>query len=387
MTRNELSKLVLLGQEGDRSALGEIYMLTYNSAFNKICSAIDNEDDVEDVLQDCYVSMISNLGSLKEPQSFEKWFNTIIANKIKDYKKKKSPVILDENEYNALSNLPEDNPDCIPHESIERTDNIEVIRKLVSELSDKNRQSIEMHYFENKSISEIADELDISENTVKARLYNARNEIKQKSKLNTKKILITILIIVLLAVITVFTVSSTDEIFSKILYKFHNAYGESKVDSYYLDDYPQTIEEFYTLSYIPKGFELYEIYMPEETQIYYETYLCNETRLTFKQCTLNRIGSFDNENSEVTTEIINGFEVMCLKNHIYSLYSWNNENYTFSLNISDGNFPREEAVKIIEGIIKKDSSFFVRYSQISRVAMLSASNSTYQSFPAISICV
>ena len=82
-------------------------------------------------MQDCYVSVISNLGNLKEPESFEKWFSTIITNKIKDYKKKKSPVILDENEYNALSNSPEENPDSIPHENIEHADNIEIIRKIV----------------------------------------------------------------------------------------------------------------------------------------------------------------------------------------------------------------------------------------------------------------
>ncbi len=354
MTRNELSKLVLLGQEGDRSALGEIYMLTYNSAFNKICSAIDNEDDVEDVLQDCYVSMISNLGSLKEPQSFEKWFNTIIANKIKDYKKKKSPVILDENEYNALSNLPEDNPDCIPHESIERTDNIEIIRKLVSELSDKNRQSIEMHYFENKSISEIADELDISENTVKTRLYNARNEIKQKSKLNTKKILITILIIVILAVITVFTVSSADEIFSKILYRFSDTYVDYQVDKHYLDDCPETVEEIYAPAYIPENYILYEktAIVPSESFLnYYEFYRSDNGYIVYEQMPLSSRGSFDSDEKNIKTVVINGYEVMCSVNSNGASYFWNNNNYIFTLEINPNKLPEEEHIKIIENVI------------------------------------
>ena len=58
---------------------------------------------------------------------------------------------------------------------------------------------------------------------------------------------------------------------------------------------------------------------------------------------------------KITTEIINGFEVMCLKNPVHSFYSWNNENYTFSLTVSEGDFPHEEAVKIIEGIVKTDN--------------------------------
>ena len=150
MTRTELTELVLLAQKGDKSALEQIYLLTYNSAFNKIQSSIKNEDDTEDVLQSCYLTVIEKIGELKEPESFEKWFNRIVANRIKDYKKKKAPILLDESEYNALSNSAEENSNLIPHEHIERADNIDAMRTLIGELSAKNRRIIEMHYMEKK---------------------------------------------------------------------------------------------------------------------------------------------------------------------------------------------------------------------------------------------
>ena len=354
MTRNELTELVLLAQKGNKSALEQIYLLTHNSAFNKINCAIDNADDAEDVLQDCYVSVISNLGNLKEPESFEKWFNTIITNKIKDYKKKKSPVILDENEYNSLSNSPEENSDAIPHENIEHEDNIEIIRKLVSELSDKNRQSIEMHYFEDKSISEIAEELDVSENTVKTRLYNGRKEIKRKAKLNAKKLLITILVLILLAVITAFAVSSADEVFSKILYKFHNTYTDYQVDEYYLEDCPETVEEIYAPAYIPENYVLYEktAFVPSESVLnYYEYYRADNCYIVFEQMPLSSRGSFDSDDKNIKTVVINGYEVVCAVNSHGASYFWNNNSYIFVLEINPNKLPEEEHIKIIESVI------------------------------------
>ena len=58
MTRTELTELVIQAQKGDDSALEQIYLLTYNSAFNKIHRSIKNKDDTEDVLQSCYLTVI-----------------------------------------------------------------------------------------------------------------------------------------------------------------------------------------------------------------------------------------------------------------------------------------------------------------------------------------
>ena len=60
MTRNELTDLVLLAQNGDKSALEQIYLLTYNSAYNKIFSAVNNAEEAEDLVHDWFVSVISN---------------------------------------------------------------------------------------------------------------------------------------------------------------------------------------------------------------------------------------------------------------------------------------------------------------------------------------
>jgi RNA polymerase sigma factor (sigma-70 family) len=352
MTRKELTDLVLLAQNGDKSALEQIYLLTYNSAYNKIFSAVNNAEEAEDLVHDCFVSVISNLSNLKEPKSFEKWFNAIIFNKIKDYKKKSTPVLLDEQEYNTLSNLHEENTEYIPFEKLERNDNIELTRKLVNELSDKNRQSIEMHYFENKSISEIADELNVSENTVKSRLHNGRNEIKRKAKVNTKKILITILIIVLLASITAFTVSSSGRFFSKILYKFHETFGELIGDPIHLKTAPKYFLDVYTLSYVPEGYALEK---EKLTSIYvrYEFENANKDTLCFEQRT--KVGSdyyIDSESGYSIIEEIEEFDVYYRFTDKNYHYAWNDGKCSIKMK-SSVKLSNEEIIFIIDGITVK----------------------------------
>ena len=359
MTRTELTELVVLAQKGDKSAIEQIYLYTRNSVINKAYHETNNMDDAEDILQTCYLTVIEKIGDLKEPESFEKWFNTLVNNKIKDFKKKKSPVLLDGSESNILNSEPETNDAYIPHKALERKDNADTVRELVNELDDKKRQSIEMHYFEDKSIAEIANELDISENTVKSRLHSGRNEINKKSKRSTKKILLTILIIVLLAIITVFTISGSEEFFSKIFYKFYDTHIEYAVDNYYLDDAPDMLEEIYTLSYIPEGFELYEVYPTEQEEvinIYTERYHKRDADFSFKQYPLSDRGTSDNENVETTTEVINGYKVTCSKNISALIYIWDNGRYIFDLHFNY-DISHEEAVKIIEGVTKKASNF------------------------------
>ena len=364
MTRTELTELILLAQKGDNSAIEQIYLLTHNSVFNKIYCATNNADDAEDILQSCYLTVIEKIGDLKEPESFEKWFNTIVANKIKDHKKKNFPVLLDENEYNVLSNTPEEKSEFIPHEIIERADNIEVIRKLISELSDKNRQSIEMHYFEHKSISEISDELGIPENTVKTRLHNGRKEIKQKAKINAKKILITILVFIILAIIAVFCVFSSGKYQFYIDYTLHQVMGDLHIKQYSKQDATSQIDRCFepcTLTYLPEICEPIEIGKPNKHDTsYFEFYGKDfDYYVTFYQRVLSPPGShsFDTDNLKNITKInYNGYDLLVFSYpHLLSVMC-NDDVYWYELNVDTNVISNEELKKIIDGIKPVDKS-------------------------------
>ena len=68
----------------------------------------------------------------------------------------------------------------------DRKSRIELVRKLVETLPEKQRSIIQLRDFEGKSYREIATVLGISEEQVKVYLHRARNTIKQKYTVTDK---------------------------------------------------------------------------------------------------------------------------------------------------------------------------------------------------------
>lgn len=351
MTRIELTELVVSAQNGDKSALEKIYLFTRSAVMSKAVAATRNLDDAEDILQSCYLTVIAKLGDLKDPESFEKWFNILVTNKIRDFKKKKAPLLLDESDYNSLSNAAETNSDYIPHESFERKENRETVRVLVDELDEKKRTSIEMHYFDGKSVSQIADELGIPENTVKTRLHCGRNEIRNKANKSAKKLLLTILILILLLVITALCVTSNPKYrFSMNLVPenqeiaglfFENKSNEESCDT--------IIHKPFEPTYIPEGFELSN-FDTIASWLSWDYTNDRNSIISIQQHTIGKDGwTIDASDVKFKFKYISGYKVLFSykENNIHCI--WNDDENVFTLSIPK-EIPEEEIEKIIAGL-------------------------------------
>ncbi|MCM8762511.1 MAG: sigma-70 family RNA polymerase sigma factor, partial [Candidatus Omnitrophica bacterium] len=73
-----------------------------------------------------------------------------------------------------LKNISENNPIS----EYETTDKKETIRSAVSKLPLHYKEIITLYYFEEMSVDEIAHHLNINQGTVKSRLFNAREHLK-----------------------------------------------------------------------------------------------------------------------------------------------------------------------------------------------------------------
>lgn len=79
----------------------------------------------------------------------------------------------------------EDNPNDpasmhTPQESLENKEYLQIVRKLLAELPEKQQIILEQRDMEGKSYKEIAQELDITEDQVKVNLFRARQKIKKR---------------------------------------------------------------------------------------------------------------------------------------------------------------------------------------------------------------
>ena len=139
--------------------------------FYKTAKAIlKNDDDVYDTLQEALISMYENYGQLKKEEYFSTWATTIIINKCYDLlrKNKKDIVSIDDEFENNIK---------LAQYDIYSVDEYGIM-EAISKMKEDFRLIIILYYYDEYSIKEIAQILEIPEGTAKSRLFKARENLK-----------------------------------------------------------------------------------------------------------------------------------------------------------------------------------------------------------------
>lgn len=135
--------------------------------FYKTAKAIlKNDDDVYDAIQNALMSMYQNFNNLKEQKYFATWGVRIVINKCYDLLRKNKKIEL----YDELE-------ECVTEDNYNLDYN--GINKLVNGL-DKNLYLIViLYYYDDFSIKEIAEILEMPEGTIKSKLSKARSNLRK----------------------------------------------------------------------------------------------------------------------------------------------------------------------------------------------------------------
>lgn len=139
-----------------------------DDAFRLAYSYLGSRPDAEDVVQDVFVKLIRSDISINKGKE-KSYILTMVANRCKDFKKSADVV------YNA----PFD--DAVEVGSEEKFDEDDTeMYAAVSELPDKLRAAVHLHYYEGYSLKEIADILEIAPSAVSMRLTRAKEILKKR---------------------------------------------------------------------------------------------------------------------------------------------------------------------------------------------------------------
>ena len=189
MEKERLVALVTKAQNGDAAATNELFNEFYNDLYYFALKTIKDDDLALDITQESFVEIINTLGNLKEPAAFVTWAKQITYHQCTRYFKKKKDVLVDEDEdgKTVFDDLKEENAEFIPDEAIDQSDFKKTILSLLDELSEEQRSAVMMYYFDEMSVSQIAEIQGVSEGTVKSRLNYARKSIKASVEEYEKK--------------------------------------------------------------------------------------------------------------------------------------------------------------------------------------------------------
>ena len=171
-----IKELVLSAKNGNKKAFDKLYKLTSNDVWFTCVSLLKDEENAKDIMQETYITAFLKLDTLKDEEKFCGWLTAIATNKCKNKLKGKVEYQIDDE---VLITEAETDELMLPEEYINKAEKRKVLLQIIEDtLSFNQYQVVLMFYFNELSIAEIAQALEISEGTVKSRLNSSRAKMK-----------------------------------------------------------------------------------------------------------------------------------------------------------------------------------------------------------------
>lgn len=177
-----IKELIARCQQGDKAAWELIYRSYRQQALAFARRLSGSYHGAEDLVQEAFLRLLKSISDFRGESSFRGWFFQIIRNLDRDEKRKKqrtqsrqiSLEILAEKKEELKSAEGDD-----PQRGLEFSLFKESLRKVIRGLPDKDRMVLFLREFKDYSYQEIASQLQLSVEAVRARLYRTRRLLRE----------------------------------------------------------------------------------------------------------------------------------------------------------------------------------------------------------------
>ncbi|HZX74269.1 MAG TPA: RNA polymerase sigma factor [Cyclobacteriaceae bacterium] len=178
--------LIARAREGDKNAQGKLVQLWYKRIYNFGYKFFFDHDLAMEVAQKTFISMYRNIGGLNDLGRFKSWLYTIAINYCREEARKQKanravslqdlqPGEGEESYKWEVSSQRRENPE----RQLQQAELSDLLQKCLLEINVEQREVVIMKEYEGLKFREIADVLQISENTVKSRMYYGLDELKK----------------------------------------------------------------------------------------------------------------------------------------------------------------------------------------------------------------
>jgi RNA polymerase sigma-70 factor (ECF subfamily) len=156
-----------------------------------------NKTMTEDIVQDIMAKVWSSLDKYKVDRTFNSWLWRIVRNHMVDHYRKSTVTVLNtatnlgiscedadvdsaREQHVVFENVIEDRSLMADRRTDER-DVASFVDSILGSVSGRERRIMEMYFFEERSYTEIADELEIPLNTMKVLLMRVKEKIRNRT--------------------------------------------------------------------------------------------------------------------------------------------------------------------------------------------------------------
>ena len=138
---------------------------------------VRDEATAEDLISEVFLDVWRQAGRFEGRSAVSTWLLAIARFKALSALRRRPDEELDEETAEAIED-PSDDPEV----SLEKKDKSVLIRKCLTGLSAEHREIIDLVYYHEKSVEEVAQIVGIPENTVKTRMFYARKKLAELLK-------------------------------------------------------------------------------------------------------------------------------------------------------------------------------------------------------------
>ena len=171
--QNSDEALVAKVAAGNRLAMQALFARHHTRVYRFVLRLIGNEALAEDVTSETFLCVWQQAERFAARSSFATWLLAIARNKALTELRHRRELPPDEEEDETAD--PADDPEAAYAVRHRRA----VVRACLARLSREQRAIIDLVYYHEKSVQEVAQIMDIPRNTVKTRMFYARRKLSQ----------------------------------------------------------------------------------------------------------------------------------------------------------------------------------------------------------------
>lgn len=185
--QSKLSDIELITQTlgGNQSAYADLVKRHQRFVFTLALRFAKGREDAEEIAQDCFIKAYRSLSSFQQQSKFSTWLYSIVYTTAMTSLRKKrvdTASIDDDESYIQI----EGKPSGYDEHNVENKSRSYYLNQAIAQLLPDDATIITLFYKGEQSLEEIAHAMGIEANTVKVKLFRARQRLKEKLERNLK---------------------------------------------------------------------------------------------------------------------------------------------------------------------------------------------------------
>jgi RNA polymerase sigma factor (sigma-70 family) len=185
--QSKLSDIELIEQTlgGNQSAYADLVKRHQRFVFTLALRFAKGREDAEEIAQDSFIKAYRSLPSFQQQAKFSTWLYSIVYTTAMTFLRKKrvdTASIDDDESYIQI----EGKPSGYDEYNVENKSRSYYLNQAIEQLLPDDATIITLFYKGEQSLEEIAQAMGIEANTVKVKLFRARQRLKEKLERNLK---------------------------------------------------------------------------------------------------------------------------------------------------------------------------------------------------------